>query len=85
MIEGLAVTLLSIPLSDSYSITPVPGFAALMCDGEDLRAIDVVFFIHDRVRKAIKMIEAKTMFTVWATLLILNKEISYALVLCEKS
>ena len=76
---------LSIPPSNSCSITPISGFAALMCDGEDSRAIDIVFFIHDRIRKAVEVIDAKTMFAIWATSLILDEEVSYALVLRKKS
>lgn len=44
-----------------------------MRDCKDLRPVDLIFFVHDCVRKAVKVVDAQTILAVWATLLILDK------------
>ena len=70
--------------SVSDSVIPVSGFATLMRDSEDLRAVDVIFFLHHGVGKAIEVVDAKAIFTTGPTLLVLDQEISYAFVLCKE-
>ena len=72
-------------LSGSDSVTPVSGFAALMCNGEDLRTIHVIFLVHHSVGKAIEVADAKAIFAVRPTFLILDKKIAHALILCKES
>ncbi|MEN9376077.1 MAG: hypothetical protein RL710_1234 [Pseudomonadota bacterium] len=51
-------------------IIPISGFTALMCDCVDLRSVDIIFFVHNGVRKAIQVVNPETIFTVWAALLV---------------
>ena len=55
-----------------------------MRDGEDLRPVDVIFFVHHGVGKAIEVVDAKAVLTTRPTLLVLDTEISYAFVLCKE-
>jgi hypothetical protein len=45
-----------------------------MCDCKDLRPIEIIFVVHDCVREAIEVVNAQTIFTARATLLIFDKE-----------
>src|ERR1700754_3438181 len=55
-----------------------------MRNGENLRPVDFVLFVHHRVGKAIEVEDAKAIFTMRPTLLVLDEEISNALVLCKE-
>ena len=49
-----------------------------MRDGKDLRPVECIFFVHDCVREAIEVVDAQTIFAVWTTPLIFNKQVAYA-------
>ena len=67
------------PGAVSDPVSPIPRLPALMGDCKDLRPIDLVFFVNDRVRKPVEVVDAKAIFAVWATLLVFDKQIANAL------
>ena len=66
------------------SIAPVSRLATLMRDGKDLRPAERIFFVYDRKRETIEVVDAQTIFIVWATLLIFDNQVAYALVFSKE-
>lgn len=68
----------------SSATGPVAGLLALVSDGVDLRATVEVFFVHERVREAVKVADAQAASKVWPALLIFDDEIAHTLVLSKE-